>query len=252
MKKACAALGLALLAGLLLVPAARAQEEETLTMSLSRDWGYGGFGGDIQGTFSFHVRGPSNLIRVEFYIDELKIGEDTTAPFDLQFVTDNYELGAHELYAIGYTADGKMLRSNSAHPTFVSAAEGGGAVIKIIIPLFAVIFGAIVLSAVVSIFTGRKTARLAPGTQRRYTFGGGICPKCSRPFAFPLLGLNLLAGKFVHCPFCGRWGVVRQASIQQLRAAEQAELEASKGQIPEPSEEENLKKALDDSKYQGL
>jgi hypothetical protein len=251
MKQACAALGLALLAGWLTAPAALAREE-ALTMSLSRDWGYGGFGGDIQGTFSFHVRGPSTLIRVEFYIDELKIGEDTTAPFDLQFVTDNYDLGTHELYAVGYTAEGRTLRSNSAYPTFVSAAEGGKAAITLLVPLLAVIFGAIALSAVVSVFTGRKTARLTPGTQRRYTFGGGICPKCARPFAFPLLGLNLFAGKFVRCPFCGRWGAVRQAPIQQLRAAEQAEFESSKERIPEASEEEKLKKALDDSKYQGL
>ncbi len=251
MNKIRTAFGLALLAALLLAPAAQAQEE-TLTMSLSRDWGYGGFGGDIQGTFSFHVRGPTNLIRVEFYIDALKIGEDTAAPFDLQFVTDNYALGSHELYALGYTDDGKTLRSQSAHPTFVSPSEGGGAAIKFIIPLLVLIFGSMALAGVIPLLTGRKTVRLDPGARRQYTFGGGICPKCKRPFAFHFLGLNLITHKFDRCPYCGRWSAVRHVSEQELRAAEQAEVEAAIEHIPEESEEEKLKKELDDSKYQGL
>ncbi len=242
---------LAVLAGMIIALPALAQEE-TLTLSLSRDWGYGGFGGDIQGTFSFHARGPADIARVEFYIDDQKIGEDTSAPFDLQFVTDNYALGSHELYAIGYTAGGKSIRSNSYTRKFVPVSEGGASAIKIVLPLLVVIFGAMALSAVIPILMGRKTAPLAAGAQRSYTFGGGICPKCNRPFAFALLSMNMLTGKFTRCPYCGKWSIVRGASIQQLRAAEQAELEAGKGQIPEATEEEKLKKALDDSKFQGL
>jgi DNA-directed RNA polymerase subunit RPC12/RpoP len=242
---------LAVLAGMIIALPALAQEE-TLTLSLSRDWGYGGFGGDIQGTFSFHARGSENIMRVEFHIDDQIIGEDTSAPFDLQFVTDNYPLGSHELYAIGYTAGGKSIRSNSYTRTFVPASEGGATAIKIILPLLVVIFGATALSAVIPMLMGRKTVPLAAGAQRSYTFGGAICPKCGRPFGLPLLGLNLLAGKLARCPYCGRFSVVRGVSMQKLRAAEQAELEAGKGQIPEATEEEKLKKALDDSKYQGL
>jgi hypothetical protein len=251
MKNTRLAFGLALLAGLITVLPALAQDE-TLTLSLSRDWGYGGFGGDIQGTFSFHARGPAGLIRVDFYIDDQNIGEDTAAPFDLQFVTDNYPLGSHDLYAIGYTNEGQSIRSNSYTRTFVPASEGGAAGLKIVLPLLVLIFGAMALSAVIPILMGRKAVTLAAGTQRTYTFGGGICPKCSRPFAFHLLSMNMLTGKFTRCPYCGRWSIVRGASMQQLRAAEQAELEAEKGQIPEASEEEKLKKALDDSKFQGL
>jgi DNA-directed RNA polymerase subunit RPC12/RpoP len=251
MKNIRLAFVLAVLAGMIIALPALAQEE-TLTLSLSRDWGYGGFGGDIQGTFSFHARGPVNLSRVEFYIDDQKIGEDAAAPFDLQFVTDNYPLGAHEMYAVGYTDDGKSIRSNSYARTFVPASEGGAAALSIVIPLMVVIFGAMALSAVIPMLMGRKTVTLAAGTQRTYTFGGGVCPKCGRPFAFQLLSMNMLAGKFTRCPYCGRWSIVRGASMQQLRAAEQAELEAEKGQIPEATEEEKLKKAMDDSKFQGL
>ena len=167
-------------------------------------------------------------------------------------MTDNYPLGAHELYALGYTVDGKSIRSNSYTRTFVPASEGGAAAIKIVLPLLVVIFGATILSAVIPMLLGRKTASLAPGTPRTYTFGGGICPKCGRPFALSLLGMNLLTGKLSRCPYCGKWSIVRGASLQTLRAAEQAEIESAKGQIPEATEEEKLKKALDDSKYQGL
>ena len=61
---------LAVLAGLIVALPVLAQVS-ALTLSLSRDWGYGGFGGDIQGTFSFHAKGPADLARVEFYIDDL-------------------------------------------------------------------------------------------------------------------------------------------------------------------------------------
>jgi hypothetical protein len=251
MRKIGIAWGLALVAVLLLVSTSLAQAE-TLTLSLSRDWGYGGFGGDIQGTFSFHARASSTISRVEFYIDELKIGEDTSAPFDLQFVTDNYPVGAHELYAIGFTADDRSIRSQSIRATFVSATEGGQAAMKFIIPLFAVIFGAMALAAIIPLLSGRKTVPVTSGAQRTYTFGGGICPKCGRPFAFHMLGLNLLASKFDRCPYCGRWSAVRHASLPELRAAERAELDAAQEQIPEASAEEKLKKELEDSKFQGL
>lgn len=251
MKKIRIGFFLAVLAGMIIALPVLAQEE-TLTLGLSRDWGYGGFGGDIQGTFSFHAKGPANLARVEFFIGELKIGEDSAAPFDLQFVTDNYPLGTHELYAIGYTDGGKSIRSNSYSRNFVPASESGAAAIKIILPLLVVVFGAMALSAVVPMLLGRKTASLAPGTQRNYTFGGGICPKCKRPYAFNLLTPHILTSKVARCPYCGRFGLIGGSSLTELRAAEQAEIESAKGRIPEATEEEKLKKALDDSKYQGL
>ncbi len=59
--------------------------------------------------------------------------------------------------------------------------------------------------------------------------------------------------RFDRCPFCGRWGVVRIASLSELRKAEATELEDAKASqpIPEESEEEKLRKELDDSRFQG-
>jgi DNA-directed RNA polymerase subunit RPC12/RpoP len=108
------------------------------------------------------------------------------------------------------------------------------------------------LAALVPLLMGRKTVNLAPGTPRAYPLGGGVCPKCNRPFAVHFWGLNLLNSKYDRCPYCGKWSVVRFASLDKLRAAEQVELEGEKAQVPEMSEEEKLKKSLDDSKYQGV
>ncbi|HNS52626.1 MAG TPA: Ig-like domain-containing protein [Anaerolineae bacterium] len=251
MKKMGLALLLVLIASLTAASWALAQGEE-LALKLSRDWGYGGLSGDIQGTFSMRASGPGNLTRVEFFIDDSKIGEATSAPFNLQFVTDNYPAGAHSMSAVGYTTDGGELRSQAIRATFVSKEEGGKAAMGIIVPLLGIIAGAMILSFLVSMISGRKVKTLPPGTPRQYPLGGGICRSCGRPVALQVFGINAVAGKLQRCPFCGRWSVFRRVSLEQLRAAERAELGAAKLGQPEVAEEEKLRKELDDSKYQGL
>lgn len=251
MKKIKSALFLAILTSLLTMTAVFAQGD-TLKLSLSRDWGYGGFNGDIQGTFTMKASGPASLVLVEFYIDETKIGEVSSAPFNLQFVTDNYSDGAHTLYAIGTTSDGKQITSQKIGAVFVAKEDSGKAIFGTIGPLLAVIFGALLLAAIIPLLTGRKTVHLEPGAARNYGMGGGICPKCKRPFAFHIYGFNLAFFKFDRCPYCGKWSPVRRASLAQLQLAEKAELEGSQSQVPQISEEDKLKKELDDSKYQNM
>ena len=251
MKKNINVLLITILVSLAIISAVSAQSQE-LTLSLSRDFGYGGFNGDIQGTFSVKASGPANLEKVQFFLDETLLGEDTEAPFAIQFVTDNYPTGAHVLSAVGYTPDGKQLKSQTISALFVSKEEGSTAALKMVVPILAVVFGAIAISAVISIINVRKGKKLPAGATRSYTFGGGICPKCKRPFGFQLLSLNMIGGKLTPCPHCGKWSIVRRASVSDLHAAELAELDTEKVQIPEASEEEKLRKELDDSKYQNL
>ena len=151
MKKNFAALFLALALSLAPLAAAAAQGQ-TLNLSLSRDFGYGGFNGDIQGTFSLHASGPSTLVRVDFYLDDTQIGEVTKAPFTLQFVTDNYPRGTHSLYAIGYTSDGNQLSSAKITSVFVSGSEATQSTLKTVIPILAIVFGALLLAALVPNF----------------------------------------------------------------------------------------------------
>ena len=251
MKKIIAAILITILVSLAFISVVSAQSEE-LTLSLSRDFGYGGFNGDIQGTFSVKAKGPANLDRVQFFLDETLLGEDTEAPFAIQFVTDNYPNGAHVLSAVGYTADGKQLKSQTISALFVSKQEGGLAAIKMIVPILAVVFGSMVIAAIINIVNIRKGKKLPAGAARSYTYGGGICPKCKRPFGFQLLGINIIAGKLTPCPHCGKWSIVKRASMSDLHAAEQAELDTEKVQISRASEEDKLRKELDDSRYQNL
>ena len=251
MKKNIYVILITILVSLAIISAVSAQSEE-LTLSLSRDFGYGGFNGDIQGTFSVKASGPANLERVQFFLDETLLGEDTAAPFAIQFVTDNYPTGAHVLSAVGYTTDGKPLKSQTISALFVSKEEGSTAVLKMTVPILAVVFGAMAISAIISIINVRKGKKLPAGATRSYTFGGGICPKCKRPFGFQLLGLNMIGGKLTPCPHCGKWSIVKRASMNDLHAAELAELDTEKMQIPEASDEEKMRKELDDSRYQNL
>ncbi len=245
---------LVLLISLTLASLAYAQANpEELSLRLSKDFGYSSGTGKIQGAISMIATGPTSLERVVFFIDEGSIGEVTQAPFRLRFSTDDYPLGSHTLYALGYTPDGRELRSNEIHAQFVSAEEGWQAAVRIVIPLLAFVFGAMILAGIVPLVLNRgKTSQLPLGAPRNYGFtGGAICPICQRPFAMHFLGLNLVTGKLDRCPYCGKWSLVRRASPEQLAAAEAAELAQADAGAAAPliSEEEHLKRELADSRF---
>ncbi len=253
MKNIRIAFALALLAGLLTVFSVQAQGSSGLTISFSRDFGYSSGGGDIQGLFTIKANGPDDLAKVVFYIDDKVLGEAGKAPFSVQFNTDNYPLGQHQFYAIGTTSSAQELKSQIVDANFVSAEAGTKAAMGIVIPILVIVFGAILVAALVPMITGRRMVDLPPGTQRSYPLGGAVCPKCGRPFAMHIYGLNLLGSKFDRCPYCGKWSLVRYTSMDKLRAAEQAELAHAvtdgSGQVPGLTEEEKLKKELEESKY---
>ena len=99
----------------------------------------------------------------------------------------------------------------------------------------------------------KKQAAVQPGTERDYgMMGGAICPKCHRPIRLGLMPLKLGFGtKVIRCEFCGKWSIVRRASLSELRAAEAAELaDARSGSLtPVKSEEERLKEQIDESRF---
>ena len=249
MKKTGIAMYLGLAASLLVVGMALAQSAE-LNLSMSRDWGYGGFNGDIQGLFSMRVTGPTDLVRVEFFIDTIKIGELGKAPFNLQFNTDNYPLGIHQLSAVGHSANGQTYNSNIISANFVPPQS----TMKFILPVLVVVVLAILLSAIVPFLANRrKSASLPLGAERNYGVNGGaICPKCHRPFVLPLLGMHLGFSRLAVCPYCGKWSLVGRESIENLRQAEKDELAMSQspGQVTGQTENEKDRKDIDDSKYQ--
>jgi hypothetical protein len=225
-------------------------QTESLTLKISRDWGYGGLNGDIQGLFSMRLTGPVDLARVEYFIDDTKIGEVTQPPFTLQFNTDNYALGDHQLHVIGYSNTGQIYHSNIITANFVPKQSSA----KVLLPVMGLILVAILLSALVPFFSGRaKHASIPMGAERHYGVGGGgICPNCHRPFALPMFSVHLGFSKLAICPFCRKLSLVRVESINKLREAEKAELESAKTEEPSKRHEEEVRKDLDDSRYQDL
>jgi hypothetical protein len=59
-----------------------------------------------------------------------------------------------------------------------------------------------------------KPASHEPGQRRSYGVAGGVvCRSCGLPFARNALDLNMVVGKLVRCPHCGKWAVLPAASL---------------------------------------
>ncbi|WP_420641871.1 Ig-like domain-containing protein [Candidatus Leptofilum sp.] len=237
------------LLSLVVVATAVAQETSSLQLRLNRDFGTG-LGSNIQGRFSFRVEGPDNLETVSFYIDDQLVGEDSEAPFRLQFETDRYALGTHTLYAIGQTADGQTIESNRLTRNFISGGDSTRIALYIIIPIIVIAIGGRFLASRIS-NRGRKSGE-QESLNVHGPVGGTICPKCNKPFARHIWGLNVVVGKYDRCPHCGKWSLVRALPADQLDAAVEAmEAEAAqdKSQSTHEDDDESWRKRLDDSKF---
>lgn len=243
---------LALLAG---SPVVALAQDEGLQIGLNKVFGYSGFGNrEVQGVMKLSARGPQDLQRVVFTIDGQTMGEDTTAPFELSFDTGSYSLGEHQIAATGYTGAGGQLQSNTLTIQFVTASRGMQRGLGFIIPLVIVLIAAVLVSLGIPMFFSRGKKLQTPlGQERKYgASGGAICPRCQRPFTLHFLALNFGPGtKLERCPYCGRIGLVRRRSLPDLRAAEAAERSLAGPLEPEPAltEEEKLRKELDESRY---
>jgi hypothetical protein len=227
-----------------------AQSDNELDLGLSRDFGTG-IGNNIQGTFSFRVSGPEDLASVTFYIDDQIVGEDSEAPFRLQFKTDNYPLGVHTLHASGLTQDGRELTSNSLSRNFISGSTAGRTTLYIVIPIIIIAIGGWLLSSWIA-NRGRKSEGQS-AINVHGPFGGTICPKCNKPFARHIWGLNLVVGKYDRCPHCGKWSLVRAMHPDVLDAAVAAMQQTDAGRdqtkTDDTDDEGRRRKRLDDSKF---
>lgn len=228
------------------------QSEEELTLSLRRNFGYSSGTGKIQGTFTIKATAPEGIDYVIFQIDGDEIGSSETPPYEFRFRTDDYPLGIHTLSAIGFNQHGDEFSSNQVKVEFVSAETGWRSATSILFPLLGVIFGGILLSYIIpNLYSRRSKSEIPLGAPRSYgLLGGAVCPKCGRPFARHIWGFNLGVGKYDRCPHCGKWSLVRRAFPEELRAAELNELDlVNHRELNSPSEEENLLKELDDTRY---
>jgi hypothetical protein len=224
-----------------------AQGTEELTLDFNRDFGYGGFGGEIQGRFSLKVASPDDLVGVEYYLDGELVFEGDEPPFKWQFNTASFPEGTHTFSAVGYKADGTELRAQEFSRTFLSSENAWGKTGDMIVPIL-VIVGIATLGGVLGpVLLGRKKKH-TPGVYG--VAGGAVCPRCTFPYSRNVMSPNLLVGKLERCPHCGKWAIVSRALAADLQAAEERFAAESKGTIGTPTEGERLQQMIEDSRFE--
>ncbi len=244
-----AAVALVALCLALLVPLPATAQTEELRLGVTKIIG-SQMGADIQGQISVSASGPGNLASVTFYIDGQTMGTASQAPFRLVFDTGNYAPGKHAITATGRTADGRSVNSAPLNVNILSASEANQILVRILVPLLVVVGLVVVFGAGGSSWLAARNQRKHPGLPQTYgIMGGAICPKCGRPFALSAFNMNMPTGKLARCPYCGKWSVVRRASPQALEAAAASETAGAQPAVAELSEEEKLRKQIEESRY---
>ena len=234
------------LAAVFPVSAAAQADGEELLLGLTRNFGYGGFG-KIQGNFTLKISNPSSrLDQVEFYFDQEIISTVTEEPFQYKFHTSEFTDGNHEMYAIGYLADGSIVESRHITKNFLSSGEAWGETQALIGPLLIGVAVVTILGVVVPLFFNKNKdfvlGKYGPA-------GGVVCPRCGLPFSRSVFSPNLVAGKLVRCPHCNKISIQARASQTRLQEAE-AKFTNKDNAGGIQHDGSDLNKLIDDSRFE--
>lgn len=243
-------LAVLLLIALLCAPPAQAQDgEPTLAFRLNKIFGYA-LGSDIQGSFNVSVQDDEELTQITLYIDGQQVGLDDEAPFRIPFSTSDFSPGDHSIQVRGSTPDGEEIISQTLVVTFLSSEQARTQTVDFIVPLLAVVLAVMVLSSVIPAFLGR--GRRARRLGEYGPAGGTVCSRCRLPFSRNVFSVNLLVGKLERCPHCGKWGLMRRASIADLQAAETRYAATLSDRAAQQEDEQaHLRRMIDESRYEG-
>lgn len=226
----------------------KAQEaDQTLVLDFNRDFGYGGFSGDIQGQFSLKVSSPTDLVRVEYYLDDELVFNSSQPPFSWQFNTANFPAGRHTFRAVGYKADGSLVQAEPFTRLFLTSEQAWSKTGDMLVPILVLIGVVTLAGALGTAFLGRKKQHV-PGVYG--VAGGAICPRCTFPYSRSLMAPNLLVGKLSRCPHCGKWAIVAAASPAALQAAEERLATENQGGMRMQSERDKLQQRMDESRFE--
>jgi hypothetical protein len=129
-----------------------ATAEPTITLSLYKNNGYG-MGQDMAGQWTLNAETSSDVLQVQFYIDDQLQAGDNTAPFSWQFNTANYTIGTHTLKAVAHNA---LAKSQTATLTcnFVEDNTSG-----ILIAVVAIVIVILALAVIVALYRIKKNKR---------------------------------------------------------------------------------------------
>ena len=222
------------------------QDGEILSLGLTRNFGYGGLG-KIQGNFTLKiVEPPVDLAEVSFYIDGELMEAVSGAPFQTKFHTSDFEGGEHQMSAMGILGSGTSLGSNTVTKTFLSSDQAWSETQGIIVPLLVGVGLLSLIGIGAPALLGRKKEH-TPGTYG--PAGGAVCTRCALPFSRSFLAPNLMVGKLVRCPHCGKISILPRANSALLQEAERRyEDEGSSQVISE--DKDDIRKMIDESRFE--
>ncbi len=223
-------------------------------LNVQRTFGFSS-GSQIKGNFALSIVGPTDTIQsVTYQLDGQLMATIDQPDFKFNFRTEDYPTGWHDLSAVVLTQDQRSVTTAVRRFQFVTSAEESAATRNILVPLISGIVILMLLGVGVQmLFLRGKHSTLPLGAPRNYgIWGGAICSRCKRPFSIHVWAVNTGFSKLDRCDYCGKWAMVKRRSLDELRAAERAELaEAQTGAVPESAEqaEETLRRKLDESRY---
>ena len=232
---------------LLLPTSVYAQESKPdLNLFLIRNFGFGGLG-EIQGNFTLKIREPlAELDKVEFYLDSELMATITQEPYEYKFHTSSFPDGEHVFSAVGTLIDGTLVESNRITKILLSSGQAWSETQQLVVPIILFVAGLTILGLGIPVLLGRKKdfvlGKYGPA-------GGAVCPRCDLPFSRFFFSPNLLAGKLVRCPHCGKISIRARASQNQIQEAEK------KYENEEPSrvnelDDQGFQKLLDESRFE--
>lgn len=226
--------------------------QSALTLRVNKDFGYNS-GGDIRGTFTLSASGPDDLAWVVFLLDGQEIGRADAAPFELQIHTDSYPAGEHTLQARGQLAGGSTVETLERQFRFVTRDEEASGMQKILVPLLGGIALVTILGFALQFLSARNRPASPVDASGGFAYRGGwgaICPHCHLPTNIHFLSINLgFMTKLDRCDNCGKWGLMRVRNQGDMDAYIHTLQKAGKAQVQPESDEEKLRRQLDDSRY---
>ena len=124
------------------------QAYPSLHLNFYKDNGYG-MGNDLNGLWTVNTEVSSDVVCIEFFLDEQLQLNATAAPFSWSFDTNNFTLGLHDIKAVAYNALGETATSVSQR-TFVEFP------IMFVIEIIVIVVIVLIVSIVAGIFVARK------------------------------------------------------------------------------------------------
>lgn len=201
------------------------EAEPSVQLSLRRDWGYGGFGGDINGRFTAIAQVSSSVIRVEFYLDQSLVLNVTQPPFEWRFDTNDFPLGEHVIVvkaynALGEEATAEVTRIFVESPIFPTTLIGIIVVVGVAVPLVLYRMG---------VFGGSSS------------LGMTQCPRCGEIFPRKWSPVHLFNSLLNTCPKCGKrfWASKLRETAEKTSVVEK-----------KVSREDRLREEIERSKYE--